>query len=111
MVTLEAFLLGFLFGIYGFVVGVILTAKGEILSFLHDFIQRLYEEGKIYHPIYKVTTGCPYCIAGFHCLIFICCIQPLLSGNLPNACFLFPALVTAIFTAFVLNNRYETNRL
>lgn len=107
----EGLLLGFLFGIYGFVVGVVLTGRGEILSSLHNLIQRLYEEGKIWHPVYKVTTGCPYCIAGSHCLVFICCIQPLLTGAMPVLITAFASVVTAIFTAFVLNNRYESGRL
>lgn len=106
--------MGFTFGVFGYLVAVVLTQPGEILANLPSVIQRLngtmtWDWGKkkncalvknpmewnaFQHWSNKITWNCGKCIAGFWALIYSLISLPVGQG--------FTCVVLAIFTAHAI---------
>lgn len=100
-----ALVTGLIFGAYGYLVANVISQPGEILWPIRCFIERIVGQGiqGWRYWLYKVTFGCCYCISGSHSLTI------LLFLGLYH--YLFPVVVTAIFTAFSIQKFYDTERI
>ena len=80
----------------------VISQPGEILWPIRSLVERIAGQGMYgwRYWLMKVTFGCCYCVAGFHSLALMLYI------GLYD--YLFPVVVTSIFTAFASQKYYDT---